>query len=130
MPGRSACARCAARPASQPDVAQNMSAAGRFLRRTSVGYSFWCPGCAEAHSLRVGQSGWSFNDNVDAPTFQPSVLVTRRVPPPREPDDPPDRICHSFVTDGRVQFLGDCTHALAGQTVPLPEWPLSDWSDG
>ena len=107
-----------------------MSAAGRFLRRTSVGYSVWCPGCAEAHSLRVGQSGWSFNDNVDAPTFQPSVLVTWRVPPPREPDDPPDRICHSFITDGRIQFLGDCTHALAGQTVPLPEWPLSDCSDG
>ena len=110
-----------------------MSAAGRFLRRTSVGYSFWCPGCAEAHSLRVGQSGgpnWSFNDNVDAPTFRPSLLVTWRVPPPREPDDPPDRICHSFITDGRIQFLGDCTHGLAGQTVPLPEWPRVDWSDG
>lgn len=110
-----------------------MSAAGRFLRRTSVGYLFWCPGCAKAHSLRVGQSGgpnWSFNDNVDAPTFQPSVLVTWRVPPPREPDDPPDRICHSFITDGRIQFLGDCTHGLAGQTVPLPEWPRVDWSDG
>ena len=107
-----------------------MSAAGRYLRRASVGYSFWCPGCDEAHSLRVGQpSGlnWSFNGNLDAPTFQPSVLVTWRGPPPREPDDPPDRICHSFVTDGRVQFLADCTHALAGQTVPLPEWPHSDW---
>jgi hypothetical protein len=22
---------------------------------------------------------------------------------------------------GRIQFLGDCTHALAGQTVDLPE---------
>jgi hypothetical protein len=31
-------------------------------------------------------------------------------------------VCHSFVTDGRIQFLGDCTHALAGQTVDLPEW--------
>jgi hypothetical protein len=27
-----------------------------------------------------------------------------------------------FVTDGRIQFLGDCTHALAGQTVDLPDW--------
>ncbi|WP_241754456.1 hypothetical protein [Cupriavidus basilensis] len=32
-------------------------------------------------------------------------------------------VCHSFVTDGRIQFLGDCTHALAGQTVPLAEFP-------
>lgn len=30
--------------------------------------------------------------------------------------------CHSFVVDGQMQFLGDCTHALAGQTVPIPEW--------
>jgi hypothetical protein len=22
-----------------------------------------------------------------------------------------------------VQFLGDCTHALAGQTLPLPDLP-------
>ena len=33
-----------------------------------------------------------------------------------------DDICHSFVTDGRIQFLGDCTHKLAGQTVDLPDW--------
>jgi len=31
-------------------------------------------------------------------------------------------ICHSFVTDGQIQFLGDCTHKLAGRTVPLPAW--------
>jgi len=42
----------------------------------------------------------------------------------RYPDDPIDwtcQVCHSFVTDGRIQFLGDCTHNLAGQTVDLPE---------
>ena len=32
-------------------------------------------------------------------------------------------VCHSFVTDGLIQFLGDCTHALAGQTVDMPPWP-------
>ena len=30
-------------------------------------------------------------------------------------------VCHSFVTDGRIQFLADSNHALAGQTVDLPE---------
>ena len=34
----------------------------------------------------------------------------------------PDRVCHSFVTDGNIQFLSDCTHSLAGQTVPLEAW--------
>jgi hypothetical protein len=43
--------------------------------------------------------------------------------------DIPDLVCHSFVTDGKIQFLSDCTHALAGQTVALPDWPTEDWSE-
>lgn len=37
--------------------------------------------------------------------------------------------CHSFLTGGLWQFLDDCAHALAGQTVPmvpLPDWYRSD----
>jgi hypothetical protein len=30
--------------------------------------------------------------------------------------------CHSFVTDGNIAYCPDCTHALAGKTVPLPPW--------
>jgi hypothetical protein len=33
--------------------------------------------------------------------------------------------CHSFLRNGRWEFLGDSQHALAGQTVdmvPLPDW--------
>lgn len=33
----------------------------------------------------------------------------------------PPHVCHSFVRDGRIEFLSDCTHALAGQTVELSE---------
>lgn len=29
--------------------------------------------------------------------------------------------CHSFVTDGKIQFLSDCSHAKAGMTIDLPE---------
>ena len=32
------------------------------------------------------------------------------------------KVCHSFIRDGRIQFLGDCTHHLAGQTVDLPDF--------
>jgi hypothetical protein len=51
--------------------------------------------------------------------------------PPAAPENPNpglqrriDRICHCFIRDGQIQFLLDCTHALAGQTVPLP--PIDD----
>jgi hypothetical protein len=28
--------------------------------------------------------------------------------------------CHSFVVEGQMQFLSDCTHEMAGQIVPIP----------
>lgn len=56
---------------------------------------------------------WSFNGDVNNPTFSPSLLVFK---------DLPEQRCHSFVTDGKIQFLSDCFHDLAGQTVELPEY--------
>jgi hypothetical protein len=57
-----------------------------------------------------------------------------------EPSDDPEqfddraydmpKVCHVFIKAGMIQFLGDCTHALAGQTVPIPAWPRPNWSDG
>ena len=34
---------------------------------------------------------------------------------------PPLTVCHLFLRAGRIQFLHDCRHALAGQTVDLPD---------
>jgi len=51
------------------------------------------------------------------------AMAARGEPPPDGKRYPgADVVCHSFVTDGRIQFLGDCTHTLAGQTVDLPDW--------
>jgi hypothetical protein len=106
--------------------------------------SFWCPGCNDPHAVGVGAGAgprWGYNGNPDAPTFTPSVLVrsghyvpggaaergacwcTYNAEHPDDPDPFRCTCCHSFVTDGRIQFLSDCTHALAGQTVELPDWP-------
>lgn len=102
---------------------------------------FYCPGCQGPHGLKVGSGPgprWGYNGNPDRPTFTPSVLVTtghRIAGQPQPPDcaycrDADERdaktycaVCHSFITDGRIQFLGDCTHELAGQTVDLPDYP-------
>jgi hypothetical protein len=89
---------------------------------------FKCPGCKAAHAIKhgvVNGARWGWNGSTDKPTFTPSVLVrTGRAVDPAfvwEDGDPPE-VCHSYVTDGRIQFLGDCTHELAGQTVDLLEW--------
>lgn len=78
-------------------------------------YSFHCPGCGYGHSFEVdcAERGWTWNGSLDKPTFAPSLLCN--------PDSPPHR-CHSFVTNGQIQFLTDCHHKLAGKTVDLPDW--------
>lgn len=91
--------------------------------------SFMCPGCGSRHVVQVGIGNgprWGWNGSVDNPTLTPSVLVTGFMPSdvPEEFDDATkDKpfTCHSFVTDGQIQYLNDCTHSMAGMTVTLPE---------
>ena len=103
-----------------------MGALSPVLRSVEGGrVGFWCPGCDGAHHVGIAPPSplvWGYNGNAAEPTFTPSVLVTYNGLDAGV-DGAPQAVCHSFVTDGRIQFLGDCTHSLAGQTVPLPEWP-------
>lgn len=87
---------------------------------------FYCPGCM-AHYVGKGMPAdeakqhaihclnvkdvHRFNQNPESPTFEPSLMF----------DFVPGYRCHSYVRNGQIEFLTDCTHKLAGQTVPLPE---------
>lgn len=87
---------------------------------------FCCPGCAESdgnvglHMLPVNTSetspAWTFDGDLDAPTVSPSIL-TRTGPADAQ------SVCHSFLRAGVFEFLGDCTHSMAGQQIPMPELP-------
>jgi hypothetical protein len=91
-------------------------------------WKFWCPGCDSAH---VVSDAWQVN--TATATITPSVLVYSSkhlidneligdaLTAPENVATSPQ--CHSFVTKGQIQFLGDCTHDLVGQTVELPDWP-------
>jgi len=59
------------------------------------------------------------NKSFESPTIHPSILVNRGGA------NPTAHICHSYVTEGKIQYLGDCTHAFAGRTIELPDW----WED-
>lgn len=59
---------------------------------------------------RRGTTCWTWNGDTESPTLKPSI---------RSRDG--THVCHSFVNDGKVQFLADCTHELAGQTLDLLE---------
>lgn len=123
-----------------------MRALGKKLSLRSDGsVAFRCPGCGNIHAVSIGgmPNGWDFNGNGNAPTFFPSIEVRNghyaRHFVPGSPcwctynaEHPEDSapfkctVCHSYVTDGRINFLADCTHALAGQTVDLPDYPVRD----
>lgn len=81
---------------------------------------FYCPGCKCDHGVPIPphSKAWSWNGSVDKPTLSPSILVTYNGLDAGK-DDAPQAICHSFVKDGQIQFLSDCSHELAGKTVEL-----------
>jgi hypothetical protein len=97
-------------------------AVSKIRKVQNQGQIFFCPGCKSAHAVNTSGPRWTYNGNPDAPTFSPSILVTYDGRDAGEDGAPPD-VCHSFVRDGMIQFLDDCTHELANQTVEIPEWP-------
>lgn len=80
-------------------------------------WGFHCVGCGYEHSFRVtpdaSRPQWKWNGSVERPTFYPSLVVNR---------DHPKSRCHLIMTDGRIQYLQDCWHKLAGQMVEVPDW--------
>jgi hypothetical protein len=85
---------------------------------------FMCPGCRDPHAL---DARWSWNGITTVPTFGPaspgqafSLLV--RWSEGGQGEERIKKCCHSYVEDGRIRFLDDCTHPLAGKAVAIPEW--------
>jgi hypothetical protein len=80
-------------------------------------FVFWCPGCNRSHAIAVKgyavKPTWDWNEYMSAPTFNPSLLVMDH----REP-----KVCHFFVRDGKIMYLADSQHKLAGHTVEMPDW--------
>jgi hypothetical protein len=75
-------------------------------------YVFFCPGCQTGHMINVdpsqGKPCHTLTGTLDKPTVRASVLTNSYLPR-----------CHSFITNGRIEFLRDCEHDLAGKTVDL-----------
>lgn len=92
----------------------------------SIGnYVFFCPGCKMHHRFQ-DQTGdqpgakWDFNGNHENVTIHPSYL-TWWDQWSGDPEKPITHRCHSWIKDGKIQFLDDSTHWLKGQTVDLPD---------
>lgn len=75
---------------------------------------YWCPGCNSNH--RITNPPWTWNGDFEKPTFSPSILVNAGSETPGVP------VCHHFVRDGKIEYLSDCTHAMAGRTVEMEDF--------
>lgn len=84
-----------------------------FEHKNNVSLTFYCPACKSGHTIN---KSWQYDGNKDLPTISPSVLLTGTT---REGEV--YSRCHSFVKQGKIQFLDDCLHDMKGQTVDLPE---------
>lgn len=110
----------------------------KFVANSESGpdFFFHCPGCECDHGVwtnkkNQNQAVWNFNGDINNPTVTPSIKV--QFPHFKEfvqtelgrigkEDTCYLHICHSFITNGKIQFLNDCTHKLSAQTVELPEY--------
>lgn len=89
----------------------------QLLPGTAGVYAFYCPGCGKKHTVFTKDEGlkhpiWGFNGDMDKPTFTPSVCAISTSP------DGEIR-CHSFIRDGKIEYLQDSSHTLAGKTVEM-----------
>lgn len=66
---------------------------------------------------RDGTGCWTWNGDTEKPTLRPSVLTQGHT----SASEGKAIRCHTWVTDGQAQFLGDCSHELRGQTVDMLE---------
>jgi hypothetical protein len=101
----------------------------QFLRKAATGYIHFCPACSDAHMFTTeGATAWTFNGDVERPSFSPSMLIRwgRFADPSYKPEPGEDDLsgtCHYFLKVGQLAYCSDSTHELAGKTVPLPELP-------
>jgi hypothetical protein len=92
------------------------------------GHAIFCPACQMAHVI---DHRWEFNGDMERPTFSPSLLRTGTMPlTDAEADmvlrgekfEPKPLICHSYIRDGKIQFLSDCSHEMKNMTVDLKQF--------
>jgi hypothetical protein len=81
----------------------------KLLDKMSDGkYIFYCPGCGCNHWFTIPR--WTFNNNFDAPTVAPSIILS--------PQDLSSR-CHLRIVSGKIEYLTDSFHFLAGIIIDM-----------
>jgi hypothetical protein len=68
-------------------------------------YYFYCPGCKMGHFFLLPK--WKWNGDFEKPTVTPSIVTEGK--------------CHLLIKEGKIEYLTDCKHEMAGQTIDMEE---------
>lgn len=87
----------------------------------------WIVRCPATGSIHIPKDGrWTFNGDVEKPTFHPSVIERcgkeGQTLEELKADPNPRMVNHVFIRDGYIEYLPDCTHSLASTTVEIPDY--------
>lgn len=81
----------------------------------------FCPACGVGHS--IGACYLSEYETLRWSNFQARAV---RVRDPAHPDQPAGGpqvdLCRFVLINGQIEYLASAPHAMAGQTVALPDW--------
>lgn len=100
------------------------------VKKIETGIALWCPACSDYHHL---SDLWTWDKNEEFPTINPSIKVMGKQWEKESPFYKPAfidvpyagiTVCHSYVKNGKWEYLPDSNHTLSGQTVsvvPIPE---------
>lgn len=90
------------------------------LGSSSPDFMFWCPACQFGHGVWTTEANahtgarWTFDGNFEIPTISPSLLIHHGANG--------KEICHTVVSCGVINYCSDCTHAMAGKSIPMEEF--------
>ena len=117
------------------------------IKRPGPAGTVYLPILVGMSETRAGTSCWNWNGDTEKPTIKPSIATrwnyfsmdaiteddwgpweekggtkSRGIKPESRHKMKEELIrCHTWITDGKAQFLDDCTHNLRGQTLDLED---------
>jgi hypothetical protein len=87
----------------------------RKVEDVNTKYAFWCPACKCAHFFQTtGYPDWKLTGSMLNPTITPSIRVQGYSEVLQK-----NYVCHSVITGGIIEYMGDCTHELAGKEIQM-----------
>ncbi len=93
-----------------------------------------CPGCKGEHAVPVlvnkkQANRWEWNGDLEKPTIRPSVKHTYPESFYQAHPNVKHFCCHYHITNGVLEYCGDCSHDQSGQNVPMTVFTKQEVAD-